>query len=53
VDFLLFKVELERATRELQRYEEVKGTYTNVIIKQNQLLGSTLEKIKGYMEEIN
>lgn len=49
IDFYLIKVELERATKQLTSYNEVKEFYIRAIISQNEILLEKLNKIRGYL----
>lgn len=51
IEFYLIKAEVDRATKELTAYEEVKDIFINAIIKQNNILVEAINKIKGILEK--
>ncbi|MCR4434511.1 MAG: DUF115 domain-containing protein [Clostridiales bacterium] len=50
VDFFLIKAEIERATQNRNTYEDVKDFYMDAVRKQAELLNSSLEMIKKFLD---
>ena len=51
IDFYLLKVEVERATKVLQNYNEIKAVYINALLEQNKILSDKLAKVRSYLEK--
>ncbi|OPZ90989.1 MAG: hypothetical protein BWY74_02119 [Firmicutes bacterium ADurb.Bin419] len=51
IDFYLIKAEVDRATKALTDYRDIKAVFTNAIIGQNRILGESLSKIKAFISE--
>ncbi|WP_010243147.1 motility associated factor glycosyltransferase family protein [Acetivibrio cellulolyticus] len=49
IEFFLIKAEVDRATRVLAEYKDIKAVFVNAIIEQNRILDESLTKIKGFM----
>lgn len=52
IEFFLIKAEVDRATRVLTRYQDIKAVFVNAIMEQNRILNESLTKIKGFMSDI-
>lgn len=52
IEFYLIKAEVDRATKVLSSYKEIKEVYIDAILGQNKKLMGSLEKIKKFMESV-
>ncbi|HOQ01517.1 MAG TPA: DUF115 domain-containing protein [Acetivibrio clariflavus] len=51
IEFFLIKAEVDRATKVLTEYRDIKPVFVNAIKEQNRILEESLAKIRRFMEE--
>jgi len=50
IEFFLIKAEVDRATKVLTEYKDIKGVFVNAVKEQNRILDESLSKIRSFME---
>jgi len=51
IEFFLIKAEVDRATKVLTEYKDIKDVFVKAIKEQNRILEESIEKIRGFMKQ--